>query len=510
MIKVIVADDEIHVRKRLETKILWTELGFENPVFCSDGDELLEELQAHGADLVLTDIRMARMDGIQAVREARKSMPQLKVILMSAYDDKEYLKSALDLQVLGYLEKPFSLDQVTELLKKAAELFQEKDKQESELDRAKKNRQKDRLIQTARQLCRFQTDYQNCIQTLREEIPKFCMSSSYNVLILSRRTQDFERTSAEEEAYYLQRMEKQGWCGICTGLKQGGIAILLAENEEQIEQILSVLAQDPDNGERMIAVGSVVHSLNQIYQSYQDAVVTLERHFYHQSSILRFQETLESPMAFSAEAQEGFRFALQSENLTACRSYLEELRRALKRHDTTMVRTTKNYYFQLALWILQSKEKNRAVAVSEYYLWELFYQTDSLDELHRFLLELLKDCMPEVASENQVTSIDEILAYINANLQDSSLSLAQISQKYYMSVTYLCLYFKEKTGTTIKTYMIDRRMKKAAELLAYTDMKIANIAEAVGFSDQGYFTKSFGRYFGKSPSHYREDVHEKA
>lgn len=115
MMRIVIADDEMHVRKRLETRVKWNELGFEEPILCADGDELLEELLKNGADVVLTDIRMPRMDGIDAVREARKVFPQLEVILMSAYDDKEYLKSALDLHVLGYLEKPFSIEQVSEL-----------------------------------------------------------------------------------------------------------------------------------------------------------------------------------------------------------------------------------------------------------------------------------------------------------------------------------------------------------------------------------------------------------
>lgn len=510
MIKVVIADDEIHVRRRLETKIPWQEMGFEAPVFCSDGDELLEELQEHGADLVLTDIRMPRMDGIQAVREARKTLPELAVILMSAYDDKEYLKSALDLRVLGYMEKPFSLQQATELLGRAADSLREKSKKESELGLAKKRRQRDRLTQIARDLCRFQNDYGDCMSALREELPEFCDSPSYYVLLIRRRSQELELTPSEEAARCWQRMEQQSWCGICTGMKQGGAAVLLAETGEGIEQILNQLVQDPDHEGRMIAVGSVVRSPEEIYQSYQDAAVTLERHFYHRSPVLQFEEALGEPMTFSAGEQEGFLFALQSGNAAACRSYLEELRSALKRHDTTLVRTTKNYYFQLALWILQSRAKEREKAVSEYYLWELFYQIGSLDELHQFLLELLKDCLSQDASERQVTSIDEILEYINVNLPNPSLSLAQISREYYMSVTYLCMYFKEKTGTTIKTYMIDRRMKKSAELLAYTDMKVADIADAVGFADQGYFTKSFGKYFGKSPSRYREDAHEKA
>lgn len=519
MMRIVIADDEMHVRKRLEAKIEWNALGFEDPVLCADGDELLEELLANGADLVLTDIRMPRMDGIDAVREARKTFPQLGVILMSAYDDKEYLKSALDLHVLGYLEKPFSIEQVSELLHQASQVFNEKKEKENQIGRAKENWRYDCLTQVAKELCHFKNQDEVQI-TLSKLYPEFASASSYCAILIQSRVEEIEYLPMEESARFWKSMEKENWCGICTGMKRGGVVIFMAHSESKVDQILQQLSKNPSYDGKAIAVGPFVSGIEMLYHSYQDAVITLERHFYHNRTVLKASErncenykteceVKVNKALMLEDGQESFLFALNSKNLTACCGYLEELRDMLKKHDETLVRVTKNYYFKLAVYALQS-EKQKNTGVSEYYLWELIYQSRSIDELHHFMMELLEKNM--VQKEDVKTagiSIESILKYIEENLQNPALSLNQISHAYYVSIAYLCMFFKEKTGMTIKNYIIGQRMKKAAKLLMYTDIKVADVAEAVGFSDQCYFAKSFGRYFGKSPSCYREEMHEK-
>lgn len=509
--RVIIADDELHVRRRLTEKIDWKAFGIDEIAVCSDGDEILEKIENQKADLILTDIRMPRMDGITAVRKARKLCPDLTVILMSAYDDKEYLKSALDLQVLGYLEKPFSLEQVRELVKRAAEQKKEQEAAAIAVDFAAREQRRSRLEKIGLALCQYQSSYEEYREYLVREFPEFAKASCYYAVLLRRREEELDRSPDADAVWFADALEKYGWCGICAGMKRGGVILLLAGDAFRLEWILNRFLHLPDlpgAGSWMFAAGSAATELSGIYHSYQDAVITMERHFYHCFPILYYEEKQTGPMSFGKEEQAGFQFALQSRNLGACLSYLEGLKRTVHQHDTTLVRVTKNHYFELALLILQNRTDTEQKKIQEYYLWELFYQMSSLDELHNFLVELLNDCMPENAAGAKMTEdISVILEYIDSHLQNPSLSLSDISQKHYMSVTWLCIYFKEKTGTTIKSYIIESRMKKAAQLFTYTDLKVAEVAEAVGFTDQSYFTKSFGRYFGKSPSRYKEEQH---
>lgn len=501
--RVIIADDELHVRRRLAEKIDWEELGVESLELCSDGDEILEMLET-AADLVITDIRMPRMDGIEAVKQARKRWPDLQVILMSAYDDKEYLKSALELRVVGYLEKPFRIGQVRELLEKAQKIV---DSRKNAATIAIQQ-QKQMIKSAAAVLCQYRSEYKQQCDVLEQNIPEFMQAGTWCAVLICRKEEELGGIEDGVELQCEKLLEEQNWCGICAGMKRGCVVIVLAADSVKLRIILQRmyhLLVLRTNGDWMFAAGTETNHLDGIYDSYQDAVITMERHFYHQTPVLYFDAKKTEPIDFLKEEQESFQFALQSHNASACLSYLDSLKRSICRHDTTLVRVTKNHYFQLAMLIMQNRPVN-GMHISEYYLWELFYQASNLEELHGFLVELLTGYMPEeINGQNGTGDIEAILEYINKNIQNPGLSLSDISRAYYMSVTYLCMYFKEKTGTTIRSYIIERRMKKAAELLLYTDLKVTEIAEAVGFTNQSYFTKSFGRYFGMSPSRYKEE-----
>ncbi len=506
--RVIIADDELHVRRRMAEKIDWKQLGIESFVLCADGDEILECMKEEPADLILTDIRMPRMDGIEAVQQLRKQYPQLQVILMSAYDDKEYLKSALELQVAGYLEKPFSLKQAEEIIEKAVRAV----KAGNDAVSVKKHHRRQQTETAAAGLCQYQNSYKKYLDILETEYPEFIKADCFCSVLIRRRGEELEQMSEDEARLCESFLEEQCWCAVGAGVKRGCAVILFAAELPAVQIMLRrlyLMLQQKVKAEWIFAVGSEVSTPEKLYHSYQDAVITMERHFYHQTPVLIYEDEKKEPMIFSQEEQNSFLFALQSNNAAVCLNYLENLKRNLSHRDTTLVRVTKNHYFQLALSLIQNRTEQTGKQISEYYLWELFYQMNSLEELHGFLMELLGECMHTVTAErNSEGEITSILKYINRNLQNPGLSLTDISKTYYMSVTYLCMYFKEKTGTTIRSYIIESRMKKAAELLRYTNLKVSEIAEAVGFTDQSYFTKSFGRFYGMSPSRYKEEYDE--
>ncbi|MDO5425415.1 MAG: helix-turn-helix domain-containing protein [Eubacteriales bacterium] len=509
--RIIIADDERHVCQRLLRKVDWESLGVDDVVVCDDGDVILELLAEKPADVLLTDIKMARMDGITAAREALRRQPRLIVVLMSAYDDKEYLKSALDLQAAGYLEKPFTIAQAEEIVKRAVEHVRRIQTANTAVAFAKKQQLRKQKSDLARRLCRFQNDFGELLLEAEDICPEFTgKKSCFAVLFRRREDEDGGWQGEIREDDFFDFLEEKG-NALCAEMKNGSMLVLLAEEkagaDRRLKDLYRKLEAAHPTFQWMIAVGSQALGLSEAWRSYQDAVVTLERHFYDRTLILYFEENHREPLELGPEKEESFRILLKSGNQRECMRYLEHLREELPAHDSTLVRSVKNHYFQLAQMILRSLEENGQRPVSEYYLWELFGQMNSLEQLDAFLKDLLRkrfqDRQEDGADQNQIPAI---LEYIDANLQDPNLSLNEISRKYYVSVTYLCMHFKEETGTTLKAYVIERRMKRAAELLKHTDMKVAEVACAVGFADQGYFTKSFGKYFGISPSRYKEET----
>lgn len=132
MYKAIIVDDEELTRESLKQEIDWSELGIEIVAEAANGLLALELIQAWKPDILLSDIRMPKMDGIKLANNARSLFPDIKIVFLSAYSDKEYLKSAIQLKAVDYLEKPFETEDLLNIMKKSvSELNEAKDQKKN-------------------------------------------------------------------------------------------------------------------------------------------------------------------------------------------------------------------------------------------------------------------------------------------------------------------------------------------------------------------------------------------
>mgnify|MGYP006069232601 FL=1 len=121
VMKLLIADDEILTRTGLTTSIVWSDLGIDEVYEASDGVEGLEMAKKYQPDIVLSDVRMPRMNGIDMLYKIREIAPDTSFIFMSGYSDKEYLKAAIKLQAVSYVEKPLDLGEISQAVRTAAE-----------------------------------------------------------------------------------------------------------------------------------------------------------------------------------------------------------------------------------------------------------------------------------------------------------------------------------------------------------------------------------------------------
>ncbi|HAE45498.1 MAG TPA: DNA-binding response regulator, partial [Lachnospiraceae bacterium] len=117
--KVLIVDDEKLTREGLRDKINWTGLGFTDVRCAVDGMHGLELGRQFRPDVILTDVRMPRMNGIQMAEQIQQLCPESSIVIMSGYSDKEYLKAAIRLRAVSYVEKPINLDEITAALREA-------------------------------------------------------------------------------------------------------------------------------------------------------------------------------------------------------------------------------------------------------------------------------------------------------------------------------------------------------------------------------------------------------
>ena len=135
MLRLLIVDDEKTTREALAEHIPWCELGIDIVRTARNGLEALEMIKQSKPDIILTDVRMPKMDGVELVKALRPLAQACKVIFLSGFADKEYLKSAIQYQALSYIEKPINIGEVVEVITKAVNLCREETKKQNALDK---------------------------------------------------------------------------------------------------------------------------------------------------------------------------------------------------------------------------------------------------------------------------------------------------------------------------------------------------------------------------------------
>ena len=131
----------------------------------------------------------------------------------------------------------------------------------------------------------------------------------------------------------------------------------------------------------------------------------------------------------------------------------------------------------------------------------------SFDELHRLLTEKTRLFFQALTNyDPEDSTIFKIKEYVSRHYAKDTLSIKEISEHVYLSASYVCTYFKAQTGQTLNQYLTEYRMERAMQLLADERCQITEISSRVGYHDDNYFSKSFRKFTGLSPSKYREKI----
>lgn len=521
--RVLLADDEEEIRSGISRKIDWASLGFQLVGEAGNGEEALELADRLRPDVVLTDIKMPFMDGLELCRRLRLTLPGARLVVFSGFDDFEYARQAMSLGVSEYILKPIN----------APELIQVLEKLRDQLDRQQLER---RDMETLRRR------YEESLPVLRELFYTRLLSGQIRPEQVQDRAARYEIdlpqglwTAAlihvdglgdEGERDELLLLSVQSFLGKHFALEgcaarvvlYGDMAALLVhlDREERLYPLLEELERlsrlsQSYLGLRLTAgVGLVCRGPEELNHSAAGARSALDyrvlagggRVIYigdlePQSAAPSFEE--EDQRALSAAVKLGTRE--QAERVV--RELMERLRRAsLSKCDlfllevvTCLVRLTRSG--GLSVEEVFGEGFTGAVSVSDF---------SSLEELGDWLAERcgrLHDLLGRRRSDSAWQMVERAKDYIAGHYTDEQLSVEALCAHIHLSPTYFSTLFKREVGMSFTAYVTQVRMEEAARLLRETDEKTYRIAEATGFSDPNYFSYVFKRHFGLSPSKFR-------
>ncbi|RED65537.1 response regulator [Cohnella lupini] len=517
MYRVAIVDDEPVIRFGIRASVDW---GHESIGLAGDfanGEEAWRAIEKEPVDILITDIKMPVMDGLELTRRTLARFPHTKVILVSSYNDFEYVRQGLKLGVVDYLLKPtLEPEGLLELVRKCLRLIE--DERRYDLDR-----QLFRMTKLTYERKKLETDIKRAIvhgdeRLTKGAVPRW-MAEGYAVCtVLVNGLRETEELHGNlhvgmllEEMQEIFYENREDGIAFLTGDRSLVVAVPAAGSEPPkvlLKKLCEVWSISPGVSLTVgYALGSEIEGLRSVYvQSGRSA----QRRFYegegeYGPADSEFPSSSQPSPTIKAVSQllSELRSSSQSRNAEATDAAIGEWMNRWRelRPDPDSVRG-EAIEMVTALFV---NEQEMTVLLEGF---EELKRSETLEELIRLLLAQIRGYRVSSASGSHTFKgnkqlIDKSIAYISANYT-SEISLQQLANLVHMSKNYFCLQFKQHTGLNFIDYLIRLRIGKAKELLRNHGLKIYEVAERAGFNDVKYFSKLFKRMTGLSPVDYRE------
>lgn len=527
MYKVLIVDDEQMIRMGIKEGLDWKKLGVGEVYTAACAREAIRVIETHKPELMITDISMSEMTGLDLIREIRNRELNMRILVLTGYDSFSYARQCLRMQVQNFLLKPVDEEELSENIRQQVEYLDETRRQE-ELDQSQMR------AEGSRQQAELERVMQRFISRESEdaaEVVSICGLDSQRKMQTALLVPDMNVNCGDEERYFRLTTLKN----ICMGLvdsrgegitfpdSSGRLVVVMYLKDgrdditEQMDEIKAIL-EDENDARIHIVLGSVAPGLEELYLSYNDAVWLLESEQAEFSepekarydSILRPGQTKDMQNIFR-DVFEEFKKAMV-ENTSNCEYVLhvfERFRRAADAYNVSD-NSLKRLCFELASAVMFSYSMN--TGETQEHLLEGMNRAllgsgreETLNVTGGFLNSLLGNGSSGKES-NEIVS--RAKSFISEHLGEN-LSVATLAEKFYVSPNYFSRLFKRVEGEGCNEYIVRKRIEKSKTLLETTTMKTGRIAMAVGYNDTNYFSIAFKKHTGVSPTKYREQYREK-
>lgn len=538
MYRFLIIDDEPVVREGISNTIDWPSHGFELVGACRDGREGLEALEALRPDVVLTDICMPFVDGLELASAIAEQYPTTRTILLTGYDEFEYAQEAIKLKVRDFLLKPITPAELRDVL----------DSVRAELDAERDNREKlARLYEQVRAgLPVYRERFLNRLvraaippEEVRREIAFLELDlpgPEYTVLIVDVDAPQDERYAADPEdasdrllALAVEEIVSGMTSDLpgvvaCTTPRGATVVIVSSAGDKEgrnpsleVAEAISERVQREFSRTVTIGVGEAVDDVSEIVRSYEEARDALEHRFVlggNQIVTIRQArgETLRPPADGLSAPKERFIRTVKTGPEPAIRESLHETFAALRTFGDEIDRC------YVAAHRLLTDTINALESVGVEYTeipsfngnpFDVLGRIKTLDEMERWFLRFVgegRQVLDRNRSSHSRRKAIEAVEHIHDNFNDPTLSLTTVCSALAVSKSYLSPIFKSHTGKTFVEYLTELRAEQAKVLLNDGTLKIYEVAERVGFRDAHYFSLTFKKQTGWSPTEYQESA----
>jgi len=535
MYNLILVDDEEEVRKGIIQKIKWQEYGFELIGQAENGIDALEITEKFTPDVVITDIKMPFMGGLELSKELKKRFPTIKIIILTGFDEFEYAQKAVNLNVVEYALKPVSSKELIQVLLRVKIQLDEEMLKKEDFEALKEH-----YIRSLPVLKEKFLIYLITSKLSKEEINEKCnrydinlIGNQYIVAVIDinhqvtyqeEKTDDSNELNLIRFAVFNIAEEIVSKYGRGIVFMHNDLIVLInpfletdrASIFNKIQSILEEIRQSIEKYLKTtitIGLGTIIKDSPLISDSYRNALSALDYRLIMGNNRIIWIEDIEpnsnGKIVFDEimehDLSSSIKVGTEKEIMVTIDSLffkLESVKVDFKDYQI--------YFLEILTTIIKTAESLNVDLVDifgeNYNLFVELYEFSDLNQVKQWFKAISIKIMNYITKERQDSCkllIEKTKAYINKYYSDSNITINSLCNYLHISPTYFSFIFKRETKMTFISYLTQIRMDASKELIKSTNLKSFEIAYKVGYSEPNYFSNCFKKHFGISPSEYR-------
>ncbi|MDO4275715.1 MAG: response regulator [Eubacteriales bacterium] len=527
--KILIVDDEIRLGRLIQKLIPWEELGFTDMGCCTDSVVAFHRIQEEKPNIVITDIRMPKMTGLELIEKVREFDSEVFFIIISGYSDFSYAQSAVRFGVEDYILKPIQQTELVETLKKVDAKYKKKLDEDTERETLKMEVVSGRMNERCRFFERLLLEPESIEmgESLEELNDKYSLNfqeKAFRVLVVNFLY--YEGNDKEKMMGFLFEKLELLLEDIMLSVRDAIIyrgnhqfAILINGDEEamsvlpraarKIRSELMVYQEFLEDARVYLYLTDIMEDCSELLNLRETLErIGIQRFNKSNFSILQGTGSISVKDELPEKFYEDFVYFLETMNQTQLLAQKEELLQFLGENNDRSGKLTAKIYLNIRnqfIGLLKSMGYEHTEK-TEKNMDSIYDNSNEAEVLFRHIFNTISTVYERVINQRKMQvqkPVNQAKEYIDHHYGET-LSLDIVGSVIGLNPAYLSSLFKKETGMSFADYIVTVRIKEAQKLLLQTEDSLSDIAEKVGYNDPKYFSKTFKKEVGMKPSDYRK------
>lgn len=512
MYKLLLVEDEKILLEDLVENVDWGSMDIEVIGTAWNGRDAIEKVNELKPDIIIADIKMPVMDGLELAKQIKKIYDDIQIIFLTGFDELDYVKTALEVEAIGYLLKPFNFDEVQQMISKAKKRLLAC--RQAELGR----RVQDEA--DIRAMLYSPKDYMGDIES--EFVIMVAAIDNYRLVMKDKEKYEILDIVNGVQSILREMLDRCGFLYKLVPLEGGEFFIAVALEHEfaslNTEKWRSINGIVEERYGITISIGLCDRyvKVTDFADAYHEAISALNYRFYQGHAQIINSATIKMHSKGNQyripEVENALVDAVYHNRRMDAINILEnyfELLRTEKVQREAVIAGIFNLVDRLYEYFLKLSKEMEVALNEKGRIFDIIECYDNIPDMHDYVRQLLQSIFDQLCIEEDVDYFRKIamkiMQYLEANYM-KPVTIEDVAKELCFSPSRLRKIFKDYTGTTIHDYLTNIRMKKSLQLMRDPAVRIKDIATSIGYENISYFCTLFAKYYGMSPNQYRNKI----